>query len=144
MEKEDIIFDPTDIQIDSYGKFNLGDLDVEEMTNEQSVKMLLYQHVLSLHELKSAKKELAEFKNKVEDLKDDREKLRIQLASAVTGAGTDIASVFVSFLGGFAINMLTSDWSSGMGWVIFIMCITIIFFFKYPSLTSVFKIKSND
>jgi hypothetical protein len=103
MEKEDIVFDPTDLQLSSYGKVGLEDIDVAEMTNEQSVKMLLYQHVLNLHELKSAKRDLADCKKQIEILKETREELRIRLASTGNNIGIDIASIFISFLGGFAI-----------------------------------------
>ncbi|WP_448872395.1 hypothetical protein [Desulfobulbus propionicus] len=138
MEKEDIVFDPTDLQIDSYGKFSIGDIDVAELTNEQSVKMLIYQHLLNLHELKSTKRELIECKKQVDKLKDEREELRIKLASSASSLGADIASIFVSFLGGFAINMLTSNWSSGLGWAIFLLCISIVLSFKFHSIASVF------
>lgn len=146
MEKEDIVFDPTDLQLNSYGKVGLDDIDVTEMTNEQSVKMLLYQHVLNLHELKSAKRDLVDCKKQIEILKETREELRIKLASAVNSVGVDIASIFISFLGGFAINMLTSNWSSGIGWVIFLLCLTIVFSFKFPYVSSVFRntTKSNS
>ncbi len=139
MEKEDIVFDPTDLQLNSYGKVGLEDIDVAEMTNEQSVKMLLYQHVLNLHELKSAKRDLADCKKQIEILKETREELRIRLASTGNSIGIDIASIFISFLGGFAINMLTSNWSSGIGWVIFLLCLTIILSFKLPYVSAVFK-----
>jgi hypothetical protein len=144
MTKEDIVFDPTDLQIDSYGKVGLGDIDVAEMINKQSVKMLIYQLVLNLHELKSTKKELLECRKQIDKLRENREDLRIKLASAVAGIGADIASVFVSFLGGFSINMLTANWSDGLGWAIFIMCISIVFSFKYPSFSSRIKDKNTD
>lgn len=136
MDKKNIIYDPTDIQINSHGKISLSDMDVEEMSNPQSVKMLLYQHLLSLHELKATKNDLTLNKLENESLKKDREELKIKLAGLGHNIGVDIASIFISLLGGFAINLLTMDWSNGLGWVIFVLCMTILFFFKYPIISS--------
>ena len=138
MDKKDIVYDPTDIQIDSYGKSSLIDMDAEELSNPQSVKMLLYQHLLNLHELKATKSDLAKNKLYNDLLKNDREELRIKLAGFNHSIGVDMASIFISFLGGFAINLLTNDWSNGLGWVIFVLCVAILFFFKYPLISSAF------
>ncbi len=138
MDKKNIVYDPTDIQIDSYGKSSFMDMDVEELSNPKSVKLLLYQHFLNLHELKATKSDLA--KNKLENdlLKNEREELKIKLAGFNHSVGVDIASIFISFLGGFAVNLLTNDWSNGLGWVIFVLCVSILFFFKYPLMSSSF------
>ena len=119
-------------------------MDAEELSNPQSVKMLLYQHFLNLHELKAAKSDLATNKLENDLLKNDREELRIKLAGFNHNIGVDMASIFISFLGGFAINLLTDDWSNGLGWVIFVLCVAILFFFKYPLISSAFTESKKD
>jgi hypothetical protein len=135
MDKKNIIYDPTDIQIDSFEKININDMDLEEMSNPHAVKMLLYQHVLNLHQLKVTKNELSEKQIELDMLKEDRENLRIELAGLNQNVSVDMASIFISFLGGFAINLLTTNWSDGLGWVIFLLCIAILFIFKYPLIS---------
>lgn len=141
---EKIEYDPTDYQLDSYGKFGLSDMDISEMANEQSVKMLLHQSFVNLHELKATKNELIISRKQVESLQGKRENLRVSLAKAKADAGVDIASILMSLLGGFAINLLTTDWSDSLGWVIFIICIATVITFKASSIFSIFSKNKSD
>ena len=131
MTKETIEYDPTDIQLDSYGKIGFSDLDIIHFANEHSVKMLLHQYVLTLHELKNTKKNLLKTKDEIDILKTDREDLRVKLAQGGTGEGVEVASLFISYLGGFSINMLTNDWANGLGWVIFLLAISTVYFLRF-------------
>lgn len=144
MDKKNIVYDPTDIQIDSFEKISVTDMDLEEMTNPQVVKMVLHQHLLSLHQLKATKRDLREKQLELETLKTDREDLRVALAGLNQNVYIDMASIFISFLGGFAINLLTADWSNGLGWVIFLLCIVILFFFKYSIVSKSIFTNSNN
>ena len=120
-------------------------MDLEELSNPHVVKMLLHQHLLNLHQLKATKNDLSEKQIELNTLKKDREDLRIELASLNQSVGVDMASIFISFLGGFAINLLTTDWSNGLGWVIFSLCLVILFFFKYPLIsTSILRKNRNQ
>ena len=145
MDKKNISYDPTDIQIDSFKKISITDMDLEELSDPHVVKMLLHQHLLNLHQLKATKKDLSEKQIELNTLKKDREDLRIELAGLNQSVGVDMASIFISFLGGFAINLLTTDWSNGLGWVIFSLCLAILFFFKYPLIsTSILRKNRNQ
>lgn len=141
---EKIQYDPTDYQIDSYGKYDMADMDISEMANEQSVKMLLQQNFVNLHDLKATKTELVNAKGRVDELQSVRENLRVQLATSNLNAGVDIASIFMSLLGGFAINMITINGKDPLGWVIFIICISTVITFKASSVISLLNsIKSK-
>jgi len=135
MSKKSITFDPTDLQIDSYKKINLSDMDLEEFSNPQAVKMMIYQHVINLHELKATKSKLDNKEIELEAAKKEREDLRVNLAGLEQTVGIDLASIAVSFLGGFSINMLTENWQDGLGWIIFILCIAIILILKLPLIS---------
>jgi len=144
MANENIVYDPTDIQIDSIETISFDIFDIEELSNPHVVKMLLYQHFLNLHQLKATKKELSEKHIEINQLKKELESLRIKLAGLNQNVGVDMASIFISFLGGFAINLLTTDWSNGLGWVIFSLCLAILFFFKYPLISTSIQRKMNS
>ena len=97
MDKKNIIYDPTDIQIDSFEKISIADMDLEELSNPHVVKMLLHQHLLNLHQLKATKNDLSEKQIELNTLKKDRENLRIELAGLNQSVGVDMASIFISF-----------------------------------------------
>jgi len=143
MGKKNIIYDPTDLQIDSYKKINLFDMDIEELSNPQAVRMIIYQHIINLHELKVTKTKLDNKEIELENVKKERENLKVNLAGLEQSVGIDLARIAISFLGGFAINMLTKNWKDGLGWVIFIICIVVILILKLPLISKRLTSKSN-
>ena len=140
---ERIEYDPTDYQLDSFEKFSVNDMEISDLTNEASVKMLVHQNFVNLHELKATKRELQKARSAVESLRDKYEDLQVDIATSKSDAGVDIASILMSLLGGFAINLLTTDWSSSLGWVIFIICIATVITFKASAILSLLK-KNNS
>jgi hypothetical protein len=131
---DNISYDPTDMRIASVAKFGLNDIDITEITNESSVRLILDQHLGNLYDLKATKEDLVKSKGELSSLRLERESLRVQLAESASSAGVDLASILVSLLGGFAINMLTTDRSNALGWVILILCVAIILVFKVQVL----------
>ena len=136
--------DPTDYQIELYGESPLVSMEVSEMANEQSVKLILHQLHVTLRELREKKIEINSNQNEISELRETCEKLKIKLAESASNAGIDIASILISLLGGFAVNMVSATPTDPMGWVIFILCIATVITFKASVIYSFFSKKKNN
>ena len=123
---------PTDAQLENLISLQNSDFNADDLLNPGVVQMLLQQHGFSLMKVKSLEKDLSSLQKKNNELRDDRETLRIRIAKSRTDSRVQLAQILISVLGGFAINMLTTDWTNGLGWVLLLLSISIVIAFGIP------------
>ncbi|HEU0143162.1 MAG TPA: hypothetical protein VFQ47_00095 [Nitrososphaera sp.] len=134
MEKTEIVYDSTDIQLRSLGDMVAGKLTLDDLAKPEVVQIILERHMITLTDLKNIKGEVGELRDTVKHLTEDREKLRIDLAKAEQRQTILWLEIPISFLSGFAINMLTTNPAIGIGWALLIISLIMLVFLRIPQL----------
>lgn len=130
MNTPETVYDPTEIQLRSLEEAMTEKLNVTDLASPQMVQMILQREVVMLTEMRGLKAEVNRLQGTNGRLMQDRENLRIDLATAGQRESTSWIEIPISILAGFAINMLTADFKSGLGWALLILSIVVLLFLR--------------
>jgi|ERR1051325_1470802 F0F1-type ATP synthase assembly protein I len=134
MSKTETVYDSTDIQLRALGDMVTGKLTLDDLAKPEIVQLIIERHVISLTDLKTVKSEVAELRTTVTQLTEEREKLRIDLAKSEQRQSILLLEIPIGVLSGFAINMLTTNFASGLGWALLIISLIMLLFLRFPQL----------
>jgi hypothetical protein len=144
MSKSETVYDSTDMQLQSLVDMTSGKLTTKDLAKQETVQILITNHAITLTELKSSKAELIELKNAHEKLKDDNSNLRINAAKLEQRQSNLWLEIPISILSGFAINILTNNFSSGLGWTLLVLSLVILIFIRIPYLKNSLQKGENN
>lgn len=131
-EDKVIVFDPdpTDIQITAWEKIDVEKLKAEDLCSPEAIQLLIHMHRVALTQLKITKASEAQLAQEKEQLRNDREELRVKMATLQSSDRTIWFEIPMSILSGFAINMLSINPKDGVGWLILIVNLTMLLFLR--------------
>lgn len=133
------VYDPTDLQINWVRSLSTEELTVSDLAKKpEAIELLLRQHTVILYDLKSCQGNLTECRNTNEELKNVREKLRVELAALHERANVSLIEIPISMASGFAINILTSNPASILGLALLILSLFMLVFLRWPQVISLF------
>lgn len=133
-----VVYDsgPTDAQIRFLEGISNDDLTVTDLSDPKVIQLLLHNQRVSLSEIKVAQGEISNLRAENDQLRSDRENLRIQLVANESKSNVYWLEIPVSILSGFAINMLTTDFKDAIGWLFLIMSFVMLIPFRGQQLLS--------
>ncbi len=134
---EETVYDPTEVQLKTLDGLGLEGLKLTDLAKPQVVQILIQQQVVLLTEVKAYKNDLAKLRDDNTKLRDDREGTRIELAQSRERENLSWTEIPISFLGGFAINMLTADPKNGLGWALLILSLCILVFLRMSHIAPI-------
>jgi len=126
MSSEEAVYDPTQTQLDQFSDLVSEGLGLEDLCNPTSVMLLLKQRHVNLIELQALKQEVAELRSATDQLRTEREDLRVRLGRSEDRGFASSIEIPISVLSGFAINMLTTDFKNWVGWALLIMTVGVL------------------
>ena len=141
MENENI-YDPTDKQLEALGNFPVMALDFTAPVDPQIVNLIIQQNRISLYELKVSKSDVNSLREIINQQKDIIENLRIKLAESKSNDILSWAEIFISLLGVFAINRLTTSFDI-IGLVTLIFCVVILVIFRSSKISLILNKKTE-
>lgn len=133
MHKENVIvFDPdsTDLQLNALEQINIDKLQATDLCSPEAVQLLIHMHRVALAQLKAARASEARLVLEKEKLQQDRENLRIDVATLQNGFHLTWLEIPMSVFSGFAINMLSSKPNEGVGWFMLILSLLMLLFLR--------------
>jgi hypothetical protein len=136
-ETTETVYDSTEIQLQALKESITKRLKPEDLTRPEVVQLILEREIVTLTELKT-------YKDDNMGLLEQRENLRIELAKSEQREVITWIEVPISFLGGFAINLLTDNLRSGLGWILLVLSISILLILRLPHIASLRRKDSKD
>ena len=143
MAKTETVYDSTDIQLRSLGDMVTAKLTPDNLAKPEIVQLIIERHMITLTDLKNVKSEVTELRGSVKQLTEERESLRIDLAKSEQRQSILWLEIPVGFLSGFAINMLTTNFASGLGWALLVVSLVMLLFLRFPQLQASRKGKKD-
>ena len=144
-EEETMVFDPdpTDMQMNAWEGINVDTLRAKDLCSPEAVQLLIHMQKVTLAQLKSTKASETRLGLEKDHLQEVRGDLRVEIATLQSGVRMTWLEIPVSMLGGFAINMLSSNLEDGLGWFMLILSLFILVFLRggqaKSSIFGVFK-----
>lgn len=126
------VYDPTELQLRALNEVATRKLNPTDFATPELVQLLLEKHYLSLAELKISKDELLKLRAENDNLRRERENLRIDLVKSQQRESVLWLEIPLGILSGFAINLLTSDPKNATGWVLLILCTIMLLYLRAP------------
>lgn len=118
-------YDPTRFQIESL--LGVGaELSQSNLCTPEAVALLLYQHKVTLSQLQKAESDVAVHRKHVDELRDQREDLKVDIARLETKRTVTLVDIPVSVISGFAINLVLTDGSRAIGIALLIVSLVIL------------------
>lgn len=139
MTTPETVYDSTDLQLESLRVIVSGELTLNDLAKPGMVQLILERHRISLTDLKSVKGELVELRHEVTRLNEEREELRIDLATSKQRQSILWLEIPLSFLSAFAINMLTASPVNSLGWPLLAVSLIMLLFLRLPELWATFR-----
>ncbi|MET0648637.1 MAG: hypothetical protein ABW208_18655 [Pyrinomonadaceae bacterium] len=143
MNTPETVYDATEIQLKQLGEVLTDSLTLDDLASPEKVQLLLQRELVHLTEIKAFKGELAALRGANTSLIEERENLRIQLAKVGQREALSWIEIPISILSGFAINMLTSDFKNGLGWVLLLLSLLMLLFLRLPQIIAMVR-KENQ
>jgi hypothetical protein len=142
IEDKPLIYDPNplDLELEIFGSLSSGNLDVNDLAKPEVVRFLIHNQRISLTKLKQSEKQIDKLQKQNSELIENRENLRIQLAKRQEWDKATWLEIPISILSGFAINMLATNSSNGVGWFLLVISLVMLIFLRGVNL----KNKSKD
>jgi hypothetical protein len=134
---EETVYDPTEVQLKTLDSLGLESLKLTDLAKPQVVQLLIQQQLVLLTEVKAHKNDLTKLRDDNMKLRDDREEIRIKLAQSHEHENLSWIEIPISFLGGFAINILATDPKNGLGWTLLILSLCMLVFLRISNIASV-------
>lgn len=131
-EDKPTVYDPApmDMQIRAWDKISVEDLEASDLSSPQIVQILIHEQRVALTQLKASQIEVANLRGDSSKLKDEREYLRIQIATLESQVNATWLEIPISILSGFAINLLSSDAQNGLGWFLLILSVLMLVYLR--------------
>lgn len=143
MEREPVVVDPHDVQLEAWGGLGMAGVELDELVNPQVVKLLIQERIVNLTELKAYKHQIAELGSINSNLRDDRENLRVELSRYQERERAlkrvSWLEILASISSGYAINMLASNPRDGVGWFIFVVSLLMLVGSRISELPTLFE-----
>ena len=141
-EDKPVVYDPNplDLELEIFGDLSNNQLNLTELAKPETVRFLLHNQRIAIAKLKLAEKEKVALELKNTNLLEDRENLRIKLARREERRKITWFEIPTSVLSGFAINMLTKNFSDGIGWILLILSLIMLSFLRVNDIIQ----KSNS
>lgn len=131
-EEKAIVFDPdpTDMQLSAWEQINVGKLQATDLCSPEAVQLLIHMQRVALAQLKTTKASETRLALEKGQLQEDREDLRVEVATLQSGVRTTWLEIPMSVLSGFAINMLSANPKDGVGWFILVLSLLMLVFLR--------------
>lgn len=131
-EEKAMVFDPdpTDLQITAWEQINVDKLQATDLCSPEAVQLLIHMQRVTLAQLKTTKASETRLALEKGQLQDDREDLRIEVATLQNGARSTWLEIPMSVLSGFSINMLSANPKDGVGWFILVLSLLMLVFLR--------------
>jgi hypothetical protein len=133
MSQPDTVYD-TDYQLRALTDMASAKLTLADFAKPEIAQLMIERHLFTLTDLKSVKGEVTGLREAVQKLGEEREQLRISLAEAKQRQSFLWLEIPLGVFSGFAINMLTKDFSDGFGWVVLIISLIMLSFLRLRGL----------
>jgi SepF-like predicted cell division protein (DUF552 family) len=135
-KRDDVVYDPIGAQLEDIDKLlKSAELSITDLVdNPEAVQLLLKQQNIQLIELKSVKDELSESEKIRDQLRDEREELRIEVATLKERDTVSLMEIPLGIASGFAINILATDINNGFGWFLLIISLVLLAFIRRDQL----------
>jgi hypothetical protein len=121
-----IVFDPTDMQLSAWEQIDVGKLQASDLCSPEAVQLLIHIQRVTLTQLKSTKASETRLAQEKGQLQEDREDLRVEVATLQSSIRTTWLEIPMSMLSGFAINILSASPKDGVGWVILVLSLLML------------------
>lgn len=141
MSKTETVYDSTDYQMESLSNLRGGDLTIKDISKPETVSILIERHFVTLTELKSVKSEVIDLKSQVNILREERTNLKVDLARSGERETILWLEIPLSFLGGFAINLITGKEpeSIKIGWFLLIVSLLMLVFLRLAPIIKSYR-----
>jgi hypothetical protein len=123
---EEPVYDPTQTQLEDWSRLSSADLPLSELCNPATVVLLIKSRRVNLIELKALKQEVVELRGTVDQLRTERENLRVRLGRSEDRGFISWIEIPISVISGFAVNMVTNDFTNWVGWALLIMTVGVL------------------
>lgn len=128
--------DPTDMQLHALDAIGMEGMQPADLTKPEATKFLALLFRITAAHLKAAERNVSKLSDENRSLLGERESLRIDLAKLQERSHFSWLEVPISFVIGFAINMLAADYANGLGWFMLLIGLFILGFMRLAELTS--------
>lgn len=143
MSDVETVYDSTELQLRTVREITAKKLKSTDYAKPEMAQVMLERQEVLLTEVIAYKNEVASLRSRIDDLVKERESLLVELAKAGERASMSWLEIPASILVGFAINLLTQDFSNGLGWVLLIFNVIIILFLRMNQLRTMTR-KGHD
>lgn len=149
-EDKRAVYDPTDVQLEHLGNFHPEMLSADDLSSPELVTLIIASWRVSLHEVKVLKNQNQDLRAKLENAYEEKADLRVELAKTQSDSEnksrTGWIEIPVSFISGFAINVLSSNPSNGVGWFMLLMSLLILLALRMGDIKSMLisKVAEGD
>lgn len=126
MGKKSKTYDPED----DLAQFNISNLTPEELATPEIIQIFLVQQREAISRQKQLEEKLDIREKKIEELAKENESLKIKVAQTHGQDKFSWIEVPISWLGGYAINLLTDGTETILGMVIIGICLLILLFLR--------------
>lgn len=145
MSKVETVYDSTEIQLMAIERaLEKKNLKLADLTTPEHVHLILEREKVHLTQLKENRAEITELRNAVTRLRRQREELRIDLAKSGQRERYSWIEIPLGMVSGFAINILTSDPKSTLGWFLLLISLLIITFLRISHLRDTSRKEQSD
>lgn len=142
MPEPETVYDATLLQLQSVNSVTTQELSLEDFSKPEVVAMLIERQKFTLTELKATQGNLIKTQADLELSKTEISNLKVKLAKSDQRRTNLWLEIPVSFLSGFAINMLTTNFSNGVGWFLLVLSLVMLLFLRFPKVLE--SLNGND
>lgn len=139
-QKRAVVVDPTELQLQSWGKVGVEDLQPSDLSTPEGVnaRWLIYTHLVTLTQLKAAQVDVSTLRAENANLVEEKANLREKIASRGSDARFTALEIPVSIFTGFAIEMLAENAKDAFGWIMLIVGIVGLLLIRGQDVLSIF------
>ncbi|MEQ9278861.1 MAG: hypothetical protein RLN83_05150 [Balneola sp.] len=112
-------------------KFQIGELlgktaiDPKDYANEQGAKMLFLQYRNTLMEKNNLLDKITVIEERMKALQEENEQIRVKNVQLTAFQSIQILNIPISALFGFSLNLLISDYTNSLGYILFLLSVAL-------------------
>lgn len=125
------IYDPIEVQEQELKRIEQMDVGAADFVSPAGVQFLVGNQTRLLAELRARDGEIRQLRDGNAVLRNERENLRVQCATVTERYSIGWVEILVSFIGGYAINILSNQPGSSLGWFLLIISVLTIFGIRF-------------